>query len=111
VTVHAIDYRKLPKRYALQVQVKLMELPNQFEPPEEPFEFSTDDPMKQAAELMNRATRSIGSNAPAYPMYPQEPAGFAFHKSASVTVQGFDGLAKIIGQFEQLTQQIEAEQP
>ena len=27
----------LPKRYALSVEVKLIELPNQFDPPEEPI--------------------------------------------------------------------------
>ena len=109
MSIEKIDYRAMPKRYAMTIEVKLMELPNQFEPPEEPFQFSTDDPMKQAAELMTRASRSMAPTA--YPMYPSQPAGFAFHKSASVTVHGFDGLARIIGQFEQLTQQIEAEQP
>lgn len=98
----------LPKRYALSVEVKLVELPNQFAEPEEPFQFSTDDPMKQAAELMGRATRVM---TPVYPAYPQQPAGFDWRKSANVSVSNFGALAKIISQYDELTQQIESERP
>jgi hypothetical protein len=93
----------LPKRYALSVEVKLIELPNQFDEPQEPISAS-DDPMQVAAALMNRAM--------AQPVaIPYQPAGFDFRKSATVTVQSFDGLANIIGQFSALTTQIEAERP
>ena len=103
---------RLPTRYILLVEVKLVELPNQFEPPEEPFQFSTDDPMKQAAELMQRAIKppAIISGLSAIPY--QQPSGFDFRKSASVTVQSFAELAEIVGpQFEALTKQIESERP
>ena len=32
-----IDYRTLPRQYALTVEIKLTELPNQFSEPEEPI--------------------------------------------------------------------------
>jgi hypothetical protein len=105
-----VDYSNLPKRYALSVEVKLIELPDQFKEPEKPFEFSTDNPMQQAAELMGHMGR-VATAVPHYPMYPQQPSGFDFRKSAQVTVQSFGGLAHIVEQFEELTRKIEAEQP
>ena len=109
MTIEHIDFSKLPKRYALTVEVKLMELPNQFPEPEEPITFSSDDPMKQAAELMSKGLRVM---APAVPMFPSYAlAGFDFRKGITVTVQSFSGLAKIIEQYDELTRQIEAERP
>ena len=104
-----IDFSKLPKRYALTVEVKLMELPNQFTEPEQPTGFSSDDPMKQAAELMSRGVRALTPAAPMFPSYT--PAGFDFRKGTTITVQSFAGLAKIIEQYDELTRQIEAERP
>ena len=41
----------------------------------------------------------------------QQQAGFDFRKSSTVTVQSFQGLAKIIEQYDELTRQIESERP
>jgi hypothetical protein len=99
----------LPKRYALSVEVKLVELPNQFDPPEEPFTFSTDDPMKQAAEIMNRATRVV---VPANPYgYGQLAAGFDYRKTCTVSVADFMGLSRIICSFDELTKDVEEHNP
>ncbi len=97
----------IPKRYSLSVEVKLIELPNQFDPPEEPLMVS-DDPMKTAADLMGKMVSA--ASRPAMP-WPEQPAGMNFHKSATVTVNGFGGLADIVLKFDELTTQIEAERP
>jgi hypothetical protein len=68
-----VDYKTLPKRYALSVEVKLTELPDQF----------------CAMTCM----------------------GFDFRKSATITINHFSGIAKVIAQFDELTKQIEAERP
>lgn len=94
----------LPKRYALSVEVKLIELPNQFDPPEEPM--PTDDPMKMAGLMMARMVAPT-----AYPPYPQQPAGVHYHKSVAVSAHGFVGASRIIERFDELASQIEAEQP
>ena len=93
----------LPKRYALSVEVKLIELPDQFKEPEEP---TSNDPMEVLASMGKRVLA-----VPAYPHYPQMPAGLDFRKSANVTVQSFGALTDIVLKFDELTQQIEAERP
>ena len=94
----------LPKRYALSVEVKLIELPNQFDPPEEPL--PTDDPMKMAGLMMARMAAPA-----AYPAYQQQPVGVNYHKAVTVSAHGFVGAARIIERFDELASRIEAEQP
>lgn len=93
----------LPKRYALSVEVKLVELPNQFQEPEERL---SDDPMKAMVGMLQKVGTPIMSGMPY-----QQPAGFDFRKACSVTVQNFSSLAKIIEQYDELTRQIESERP
>jgi hypothetical protein len=92
----------LPKRYSLTVEVRLQELANQFQEEEQPI---SDDPMKAAMTMFSKAIPAMGSS----PF--QQPAGFDFRKGTTVTVQTFQGLAKIIEQYDELTKQIEAERP
>jgi hypothetical protein len=104
VTPRADEFRSapLPKRYALSVEVKLIEIPGQFNEPPEPIRES-DDPMKMAAQLFNRV-----ANPPAIPaiMYEQ-PAGLNFRKACTVTVSEFMGLSRILCDFDELVKQIE----
>lgn len=96
----------LPKRYALSVEVKLIEIPGQFNEPEPEISLS-DDPMKMASQIMGK----MGQVALAHPVGYQQPSGFDWRKSATVSVSNFSGVAKILEQFDELTQQIDAEQP
>lgn len=95
-----------PKRYALSVEVKLVELPNQFDEPEQDFS-ATDDPMKMIGQIMGKMDKVAIS----HPLGFQQPAGFDFRRAATISVHHFAGLAKIISQYDELTQQIESERP
>lgn len=101
-----IDYRTLPRQYALTVEIKLTELPNQFSEPEEP---TSDDPGKLLSQMVGKFTK-LPSATGAY-AFPGQQAGFDFRKAATVTVSNFAALAKIIEQYDELTRQIEAERP
>ena len=92
----------LQKRYVLAVEVKLIELPNQFAEPE-PELIASDDPMKLAAQIMGQ----MGKAAVAYPTGYQQSAGFDFRKSCTVSVSDFMGLSRIICDFDELVKQIE----
>ena len=91
----------IPKRYALSVEVKLVEIPGQFDEPQEQVQH---DPMKMAAQLMNSMVR------PPAMMY-QQPDGFDFRKACTVTVSSFVALSGIFGQFDELVKQIEERNP
>lgn len=101
---------KLPKRYVLSVEVKLIEVPNQFAEPPEPFVPSSDDPMKAATEFLGRMGNTV-LNPPMISLPFQHPAGFEFHKSCSVTVSDFMGLSRIICDFDELVKVIEEQHP
>jgi len=85
-------------KYALAVEVKLVEQPDDDPPQIRPG----SDPLQGAVQLM---TGAIGRVAMPFQM----PAGFDFRKSVEVRVKDFKALAEIIGRFDNLVQDIEAE--
>jgi len=91
-------------KYALAVEVKLVQVPDDPEPVEPPR--PGDDPVNAIGGLMTRVL-----NAPmARPMvFMGQPAGFDFRKEITVSVHGFAGLAGIIERFDSLVSDIETE--
>jgi hypothetical protein len=92
------------KRYMMSLELKLVELP---EPEHESEIRPGDDPMQTVSRMLTRVMPSPGAIAMPY----AQPSGFDFRKQVAVTVPSFSGLAKIIEQYDQLTQQIELERP
>ncbi len=90
-------------KYALAVEVKLIEVP---EDPEMPEIRPGDDPMKSMVGVM---TGAIGSLSHRPPVFMGMPAGFDFRKSTEISVQSFAALAAIIGRFDELVTDIERE--
>jgi hypothetical protein len=94
-------------KYALAVEVKLIQIE---EPPELP-DFNAirpgGDPMQAAVGVM----ASIGPmlNPPRPRFFMGNPAGFDFRKEISISVSSFDALAAIIGRFNELVIDIEHE--
>jgi hypothetical protein len=88
-------------KYALNVEVKLVELPDD-EQPEEIRPGS--DPMQSMVKVMTGAMGTI-----ARPAIYGPPAGFDFRKQITVSVHNFAALAAIIGRFDELTTDIEHE--
>lgn len=93
---------ELPKRYSLSIEVKLIELPDQFREPDEP---PPDDPVKLLTVMGQRALAM-----PAVPVF-QQPQGFDWRKNATITVTNFLALAKVLEQYDELTRRIESETP
>lgn len=86
-------------KYALAVEVKLVEIPD-----DEPQELRPGaEPLQGAMAIM---TGAIGRMA--HPSY-QTPAGFDFRKQVTVAVSNFSALAAIIGRFDELVTDIEHE--
>jgi hypothetical protein len=83
---------------------------NQFDPPEEPFVFDPNEPMKTAAEMLNRFPKMLQPTN-TVPSWPQQPAGFDYRNSCTISAHGFVGAARIVERFDELAKQIEAEQP
>jgi len=89
-------------KYALSVEVKLAEVPD-----EEPMPtiHPGDDPM---AALGGIATKLL--NAPVLArQYNFQNAGFDFRKQIEIRANDFTSLAAIIGRFDNLVSDIEAE--
>jgi hypothetical protein len=88
-------------KYALAVEVKLVEVPEEPEPLQMPR--PGDDPMAGVVALANKAF-SIPSQ---HPLGYSPPAGFNFTKQTTVSVRDFRGLAGIIEKFDNLVHEIE----
>lgn len=88
-------------KYALAVEVKLVEMPDDDPPEMRPGE----DPMQSAVRVMTGAIGGIGQRF----SLPMPPAGFDFRKQISVGVSSFAALAAIIGRFDELVTDIEHE--
>ena len=87
-------------KYALAVEVKLIEMPD-----DEPIEpRPSADSLQGAMAVM---TGAIGRMA--HPMQFGPPAGFDFRKQITVGAHNFAALAAIIGRFDELVTDIEHE--
>lgn len=84
-------------KYALTIEVKLVEQPDDDPPSIRPG----SDPLQGAMQVM---TGAIGRFT-----MPQMSTGFDFRKQVEVRVQDFKSLAEIIGRFDNLVHEIEAE--
>lgn len=88
-------------KYALSVEVKLVEVPEEPEPIQ--MEGPGDNPMGPMIALANRAF-AVPSQ---HPLGYGPPAGFDFRKQTTVSVRDFGGLAAIIQKFDGLVHDIE----
>jgi hypothetical protein len=86
-------------KYALSVEVKLVQQPDDEEPEVRPG----DDPMKSMVGVFSGLAGRI-----AVPSYAP-PAGLDFRKSLTISVPNFAALAAIIGRFDELATDIEHE--
>ena len=89
-------------KYALAVEVKLVELPDDeptatFQPGNGP------DPLQGMVSVLTNAVGRVGA------MPYTQPAGFDFRKQIPVRVAGFSALADIIRRFDELVTDIEHE--
>ena len=89
-------------KYALAVEVKLVEIPDD-DVPEMPA-MTNADPLQGAVRIMTGAIGRIGNPAIYGP-----PAGFDFRKQITISTHSFAGLAAIIGRFDELVTDIEHE--
>jgi hypothetical protein len=107
VRIYLAKPRKTPMKYALAVEVKLIEIE---EAPEMP-DFSAirpgGDPMQAAVGVMS----AIGPMLNPRPVraFMGMPAGFDFRKETNISVPNFAALAAIIGRFDDLVADIEHE--
>ncbi len=92
-------------RYALSVEIKLTEMPEEEPVQEDPAPGS--DPAVGIQNMMVAATKLL--RQPGF-IYPMQPAGLDFRKQVAVTVSNFATLA-IIEQYESLTKEIQLERP
>ncbi len=88
-------------KYALAVEVKLVEVPEEPEPLTLPR--PGDDPMAGIMTLANKAFAIPHQ----HPMGYGPPAGFDFRKQTTVSVRDFAALAAIVEKFDNLIHEIE----
>jgi hypothetical protein len=88
-------------RYALAVEVKLVEIPEEPEPL--PIPTIGSDPMAGITALANRVI-AIPSQ---HPMGYTPPAGFDFRKQIIVSAMNFSALTTIVEKFDNLIHDIE----
>lgn len=93
-------------KYALSVEVKLVEVPD--DEPEVSVRLG-DDPMVGVAGMMGAATKLLGAGVRGHAFNYGAGAGFDFRKSTEISVSNYAGLAAIIGRFDNLMSDIEAE--
>jgi hypothetical protein len=91
-------------KYALAVEVKLIEIE---EAPELPEFRPGEDPMKNAVSVIAAVGPMLHPQPPRFLM--GNPAGFDFRKSTEISVSSFATLAAIIGRFDELVTDIEHE--
>lgn len=94
-------------RYMLRVHIQLIEIP---EPPEEPHEspFPRSDTVEgTVSSIAATAQRLLSGQMLMMPSV--EPGGFDFRKSVAIVAPSFESAAKIVGEFDNLTQQISLE--
>lgn len=93
-------------KYALAVEVKLMEIEEAPEFPDMSNIRPGGDPMQAAVGVM----ASIGPMLhPKQPRFFGNAAGFDFRKETEISVTNFSALAAIIGRFDELVTDIEHE--
>lgn len=93
-------------KYALAVDVKLMQLPDDPDPIEIPEGRPGDDPIARVGGVLTQFSGLM--KVPVAPFMGQ-PAGFDFRKEIRVSVHDFQGLAAIIERFDSLVTEIETE--
>ena len=93
-------------KYALAVEVKLIEIEDAPEMPDFNAIRPGSDPMQAAVGVM----ASIGPMLhPKAPRFFGNAAGFDFRKETEISVSNFNALAAIIGRFDELVTDIEHE--
>jgi hypothetical protein len=93
-------------KYALAVEVKLIEVEEDPEMPDLSAIQHGGDPMQAAVGVM----ASMGTMLhPKPPRFFGQSAGFDFRKETSISVPNFAALAAIIGRFDDLVADIEHE--
>jgi hypothetical protein len=98
--------KKRPMKYALAVEVKLIEIEEEPEMPDFNAIRPGGDPMQAAVGVM----ATIGPMLhPKRPRFMGQSAGFDFRKETSISVSNFAALAAIIGRFDELVTDIEHE--
>jgi hypothetical protein len=89
-------------RYALNIEVKLVELPD---PPEVlPAMRVGDDPL---AAMAKAATGLLNAPMIHAPAFYSAPAGFDFRKQTEISAPTFQALADVIGRFQSLMDELE----
>lgn len=94
-------------RYALAVDVKLIQLPDEPEPMPTPR--PGDDPIEGMMKMGTALLASAATPVFRPPAFMGQPAGFDFRKEIAVSVHDFRGLAAIIERFDSLVSDIETE--
>jgi hypothetical protein len=90
-------------KYALSVEVKLLELPEEPEP--FPAPRPGDDPMTSVLGPALKVMTGAVARGPI--AFMGQSAGFDFRKSITVAVPNFQGLANILNKFDALACEIE----
>jgi len=93
-------------KYALAVEVKLIEIEEAPELPDFSAIHPGGDPMQAAVGVMASIGPMLHSKPP---RFMGQSAGFDFRKETSISVPNFAALAAIIGRFDDLVADIEHE--